>query len=65
MFGGTWLTQKFAKNEDIEPAFTAILNERIAVYRKRLTDISWFMRALNEPIARDANKEDKCTGPLL
>ena len=62
VFGGTWLTQKFAKNEDVEPEFMATLNERITVYRKRLTDISWFMRALNEPIARDANKEDNCTG---
>jgi hypothetical protein len=32
------------------------------IYKKRLTDISWFMRSLNEPIARQANKEDKCTG---
>ena len=31
-------------------------------YRKRLTDLSWFMKALNEPIAREANKEDGCTG---
>ena len=62
VFGGTWLTQEFAKNEDVEPELMATLNERITVYRKRLTDISWFMRALNEPIARDANKEDNCTG---
>jgi REP element-mobilizing transposase RayT len=36
--------------------------ERIAVLRLRLSDISWFMRALSEPIARLANKQDECTG---
>ena len=62
IFGGTVLTQRFAKGEDIEPYFKALLDERIAEYRQRLTSISWFMRALNEPIARQANKEDNCTG---
>jgi hypothetical protein len=28
----------------------------------RLYDISWLMRDLNEYIAREANKADKCTG---
>jgi hypothetical protein len=32
-----------------------------ATYRKRLHDLSWFMRVLNESIARMANAEDGCT----
>jgi REP element-mobilizing transposase RayT len=31
-------------------------------YRTRLHDLSWFMRVLNETIARQANAEDGCTG---
>ena len=36
--------------------------EFIAERRKRLHDLSWFMRCLSEPIARRANKEDGVTG---
>ncbi len=36
--------------------------ERLALIRSRLSDLSWFMRALSEPIARMANKYDECTG---
>lgn len=36
--------------------------ERIGELRSRLGDLSWFMRCLAEPIAREANQEDGCTG---
>ena len=62
IFMGTEITQKFAKGEVIESHEIERLKHSIAQYRSRLSDISWFMRALNEPIARMANKEDNCTG---
>ena len=36
--------------------------KRIAEIRIRLGSLSWFMRFLNECIAREANAEDRCTG---
>jgi hypothetical protein len=36
--------------------------ERIAILRKRLSSLSWFMGRLNEFIARAANKEDEVKG---
>ncbi|GAB0147267.1 hypothetical protein McPS_00070 [Marichromatium sp. PS1] len=34
----------------------------VATYRARLADLSWFMRVLNESIARAANREDGVRG---
>jgi hypothetical protein len=35
---------------------------RVAKYRERLHDLGWFMKAIKEPLARMANKEDDCKG---
>jgi REP element-mobilizing transposase RayT len=37
-------------------------DERLEVCRQRLGDLSWFMRFMNEWIARRANAEDGCKG---
>ncbi len=34
----------------------------VSKWRLRLADLGWFMKALKEPIARRANREDDCTG---
>jgi len=38
------------------------IEKLVELWRARLHDISWYMKSLNEHIARQANKEDKCTG---
>ncbi|WP_298774570.1 transposase [uncultured Shewanella sp.] len=62
LFNGTQITRQFAKGEVIEAHQVTQLKHQISIYRSRLSDISWFMRCLNEPIARQANMEDNCTG---
>ena len=59
---GTQFTEKYLREEVMAEFEVASVYESCEKYRERLTDISWFMRELNESIARMANKEDKCTG---
>jgi hypothetical protein len=50
------------RDDELSQGELMSLDETISVYRKRLYDISWLMRNLNEYIAKQANKEDKCSG---
>jgi len=62
LFGGTPLVRSFAAGEALSEAQLAAVDLKIVEYRKRLFDISWFMRCLNEFIARQANAEDNVSG---
>ena len=62
LFRGPLLVQRYRAGDSLSEAETATLRDIAAVYRSRLGNLSWFMKCLNEPIARQANREDGCTG---
>ena len=62
LFKGNRFSQKLIKGEPVSDSDNIRLQEYIDEWRKRLSSISWFMRVLNESIAREANIEDGCTG---
>ena len=62
LFKGPDLLQRYTRGEQLSAAQTCGVRILIAQLRKQLADLSWFMRAINEPIARMANAEDDVSG---
>jgi len=62
LFKGNLLVDKYRNGESLSQAERNAISDCVNVWQKRLQDISWYMRCLNEAIAREANKEDGCRG---
>ncbi len=64
LFRGGLLVQRYLSEERSEMDAAEVLRvmEYAAEWRGRLIDISWYMRTLNEYIAREANREDGVKG---
>ena len=64
LFTGPLFVRRYLSEErdEMDVSQLASVSTWAATYRERLHDLSWFMRVLNESIARMANAEDDCTG---
>ena len=62
LFSGNYLSQRLLTGHTLNDSDTAELHKYIVIWRARLCSISWYMRIINESIARQANKEDNCSG---
>lgn len=62
LFTGPCLVQQWLVGKVLDHAEHARVDTFVEEWRQRLMSLSWFMRCLNEPIARMANAEDRCTG---
>ncbi len=64
LFTGPVLVQRYLSpaRESMGEAEIKRVEQFAEEYRERLMNVSWFMRILNENIARQANKEDKVKG---
>ena len=59
---GNPVSEKFVNNEPLDKHEREQLDTYVDLWRSRLGSISWYMRVLNEKVARMANTEDEVTG---
>jgi len=59
---GPLLVQRYQAGDSLDSVEYKTATDIAEVWRDRLQSLSWFFKCLNEPIARQANKEDRCTG---
>lgn len=62
LFSKTNLIHRYLGNSTLTEVEQGHVAQLISTWRGRLQDLSWLMRCLNEPIARMANREDRCSG---
>lgn len=56
------MCQRYLQGDKLDNSSVRLVQKYASEYRERLCSISWFMKSVNEYIARMANEEDSCTG---
>ncbi|MEH6446905.1 MAG: transposase, partial [Oceanospirillaceae bacterium] len=62
IYTGPDIIKRYLNGEKLSKEQDLLISATVDKWRQRLEDISWFMRCLNEHIARKANFEDNCKG---
>ena len=61
-YPGRFVDPRFAQQRELKKQAIMGDKKKLKTYRKRLGSLSWLMGRLNEPLAKQSNQEDFCTG---